>query len=68
MQIRLSWEDPATGERREPTLSVPIGLGREFSQIPAEVGGRRVSRMVLNSLEVSRFHTLIDLEQGALVA
>ncbi|MBW4575561.1 MAG: FHA domain-containing protein [Aphanothece sp. CMT-3BRIN-NPC111] len=68
MQIRLSWEDPATGERREPTLGVPIALGREFSQLPAEVNGRRVSRMVLNSLEVSRFHVLIDLEPGGLVA
>lgn len=67
MQIRLSWEDPATGERKEPTLAVPIALGREFSQMPVEIQGRRVSRMLLNSLEVSRFHALIDLEPGGLV-
>ncbi|GAC1461380.1 MAG: hypothetical protein NVS2B14_07120 [Chamaesiphon sp.] len=68
MQIRLSWEDPTTGEQREPTLNAPIGLGREFAQIPAEINGRRVSRMVLNSVEVSRFHVLIDVEQDRLIA
>jgi len=67
IQIRLSWEDPATGERREPTLNIPIALGRDFSQLPADIGGRRVSRMVLNSLEVSRFHALIDQEPNGLV-
>jgi hypothetical protein len=28
LQIQLTWEDPATGERREPTLSAPIAFGR----------------------------------------
>ncbi|MBD1923686.1 FHA domain-containing protein [Microcoleus sp. FACHB-831] len=67
IQIQLSWEEPATGERREPTLSLPIALGREFNQMPEEVGGRRVARIILNSLEVSRFHALIDEGQGGLV-
>jgi pSer/pThr/pTyr-binding forkhead associated (FHA) protein len=53
------WEDPATGERREPLLTVPIALGREFERLPAEIDGQRVSRVVLNSLEVSRYHALI---------
>ncbi len=53
------WEDPATGERREPLLTVPIALGREFERLPAEIDGQRVCRVVLNSLEVSRYHALI---------
>ncbi|BAZ32530.1 FHA domain protein [Cylindrospermum sp. NIES-4074] len=64
LQIQLSWEDPATGERREPRLSVPIAFGREFARLPAEIGGQRVSRMLLNSNEVSRYHALIDWEQN----
>ncbi len=67
MQITLSWEEPATGERREPNLNIPVALGREFAHMPSEFGNRRAARVVLNSLEVSRFHTLIDLEQGAVV-
>jgi len=67
LQVRLSWEDPATGERREPHLSVPIAFGREFARLPAELGGQRVSRMLLNSSEVSRYHALIDYEQNQLV-
>jgi pSer/pThr/pTyr-binding forkhead associated (FHA) protein len=63
-QIQLSWDDPVTGDRREPLLNLPIALGREFGQMPAEINGRRVSRMVLNSLEVSRFHALIDWENS----
>jgi len=67
LQIQLSWEDPATGERREPKLNVPIAFGREFARLPTEIRGQRVSRMLLNSNEVSRYHALIDWEQNQLV-
>ncbi|MEH1950263.1 MAG: FHA domain-containing protein [Nostoc sp.] len=67
LQIQLSWEEPATGERREPLLNVPIAFGREFARLPAELRGMRVSRMLLNSNEVSRYHALIDWEQDHLV-
>ncbi len=67
LQIQLSWDDPATGDRREPKLVCPIALGRDFNQMPTEIQGRPVSRMVLNSLEVSRFHALIDYNSGGLV-
>jgi pSer/pThr/pTyr-binding forkhead associated (FHA) protein len=66
VQIRLTWEDPATGERKEPLLTIPIALGREFERLPAELDGERVCRVVLNSLEVSRYHALIAIEQGQL--
>jgi pSer/pThr/pTyr-binding forkhead associated (FHA) protein len=61
------WEDPATGERKEPLLTVPIALGREFGRLPTEIEGDRVCRVVLNSLEVSRYHALITIEQDRLV-
>ncbi|MFS0516930.1 FHA domain-containing protein [Nostoc sp. UIC 10607] len=67
LQIQLSWDDPATGERREPRLNMPIAFGREFARLPAELRGVRVSRMLLNSNEVSRYHALIDWEQDHLV-
>ncbi|WP_375474421.1 FHA domain-containing protein [uncultured Nostoc sp.] len=67
LQIQLSWDDPATGERREPMLSMPIAFGREFARLPAELKGQRVSRMLLNSNEVSRYHALINWEQDHLV-
>ncbi len=67
LRIQLSWDDPATGERRQPTLGVPIALGRDFNQMPREIQGRPVSRIVLDSLEVSRFHALIDQDSSGLV-
>ena len=67
LEIHLSWEDPATGELREPNLRVPIAFGREFSQMPGELRGQPVSRMLLDSSEVSRYHALIDWEQDQLV-
>jgi pSer/pThr/pTyr-binding forkhead associated (FHA) protein len=67
MQIRLTWEDPVTGERKEPLLTVPIAFGREFAQLPAELEGQRVCRILLNSLEVSRCHALIIEEQGQIL-
>ena len=68
LRIQLSWDDPATGERREPTLTIPIALGRDFNEMPTQVQGRPVSRMVLNSVEVSRCHVLIDSDSNGLVA
>lgn len=67
VQIRLMWEDPATGERKEPLLNVPIALGREFERLPAILDGDRVCRIVLNSLEVSRYHASIEIEQDRLI-
>jgi RsiW-degrading membrane proteinase PrsW (M82 family) len=66
-QIQLSWQDPVTGEQRTPRLSLPIAFGRAFAQMPVELNGRRVARMLLNHNQVSRYHTLIDLEQNHLV-
>ncbi|MBE9227288.1 FHA domain-containing protein [Phormidium sp. LEGE 05292] len=67
LQIRLSWQDPVTGERREPLLNLPVALGREFAQMPAEIRGLRVSRIVLNTPGISRFHALIDLDASGLI-
>jgi pSer/pThr/pTyr-binding forkhead associated (FHA) protein len=67
VQIRLMWEDPATGERKEPLLTVPIALGREFARLPDLLDSQRVCRIVLNSLEVSRYHASIEIQQDRLV-
>jgi len=67
LQIRLTWQDLVTGERREPLLNLPVALGREFAEMPAEIRGLRVSRIVLNTAEISRFHALIDIESSGLV-
>ncbi len=59
------WEDPATGEHKEPLLTVPIALGREFERLPDILDGQRVCRIVLNSLEVSRYHASIEIQPDA---
>ena len=61
------WEDPATGERKEPLLTVPIALGREFVLLPETLDGQRVCRIVLNSLEVSRYHASIEIQQDRII-
>jgi pSer/pThr/pTyr-binding forkhead associated (FHA) protein len=67
MQISLTWEDPATGERRSPVLNTPIAIGREFAQLPSKIADRRVSRIQLNDEQISRFHVLLDEENGLLL-
>lgn len=66
MRLRLSWEDSTTGDRRSPLLALPIAIGRIFEAMPATINGQRVSRIVLNSSQVSRFHAAIAFEQGSL--
>lgn len=62
-KIRLSWEDPATGQRQEALLSPPIALGRLFGAMPNALDDRYVSRVVLdNDNRVSRYHALIDFQ------
>jgi pSer/pThr/pTyr-binding forkhead associated (FHA) protein len=67
MQISLTWEDPATGAYRTPVLNTPIAIGREFSQLPAEIDGKRVSRIQLEGSQTSRFHALLDEDNGRLL-
>lgn len=67
MQIQLTWEDPATGERRSPTLTLPVALGREFVRMPDNINSQRVARIVLDSGQVSRFHALIEPDGSGVV-
>jgi len=66
-QIQLNWVEPTTGKQQELRLKLPIAIGRELSKMPSTIHGDRVSRLVLESTQVSRFHTLILFEQGQLV-
>ena len=64
MQIQISWEDPVTGEMRQPVFNIPVALGREIGQMPTSIDGQQVSRAVFRSEEISRFHALIALVGG----
>jgi len=64
MQIQLSWEDPVTGEMRQPVFNIPVALGREIGQMPTSIDGQPVSRAVFRSEEISRFHALISSVGG----
>ncbi len=65
--VKLSWQDLKTHERREPSLSLPIALGRNFKSMPVVIQNRRVSRIVINDKQVSRYHVLIDSKENDLV-
>lgn len=67
LRLQLSWEDTSLGDRREPLLELPIAIGRIFESMPATINGDRVSRIALNSSQVSRFHAVIALENGSIV-
>ncbi len=59
-RVRLQWHDPTTQEIRAPLLKTPITLGREYSHMPSDLNDRRISRVVFEDNEVSRYHALID--------
>ncbi|AKG19934.1 FHA domain-containing protein [Calothrix sp. 336/3] len=63
-QIFLSWHDPTTGEKRQPTLKIPVAFGREFAAMPGMIADRVVTRIVLADDQVSRYHALIEWEQN----
>jgi pSer/pThr/pTyr-binding forkhead associated (FHA) protein len=59
--IQLSWEDPTTGELQKQSYQPPIVLGREEARMPSEVRGLPATKLKFNSLQVSRYHALIDI-------
>ncbi|PSB04106.1 FHA domain-containing protein [Merismopedia glauca] len=67
MQIQLVWTDITTGKQFNPTLETPITLGKNFQGMPAEMSGKRVSRIVLSDPTVAGYHALIDESQGELL-
>ena len=61
MYVQLNWEDPETGELKQPLLIAPIAIGRETEHMPEQVGGQKVERLELASKEISRYHALITV-------
>jgi FHA domain len=66
LQIQLFWTDPNTGEARQPSLETPVAIGREFSQMPSEINGKRVARMVIKDDLIADYHALIDWQNQEL--
>ena len=68
MQIKLISENTVTGEQEEQVFNLPVGIGRDLSQLPANLNGETVSPVVLldSTQQVSRFHAQITLENGVL--
>jgi pSer/pThr/pTyr-binding forkhead associated (FHA) protein len=58
--IELSWEDPATGERITQMCQLPIVMGREVAKLPLTINGKPTVQLTFSSLQVSRYHALID--------
>ncbi len=67
LQIQLSYQDPETRQDRRMTFTPPIAIGRVFQEMPNQLDGRRVSRLVLNQDRISRYHALIDLDLDQVV-
>ena len=68
MQIKLISENTVTGEQEEQVFNLPVGIGRDLSQLPANLNGETVSPVILldSTQQVSRFHAQITLENGVL--
>ncbi len=62
--LRLRWEDPTTGEARLVECQLPIVLGRDPASMPDAVAGLPVAKIVFDSLQVSRYHAAIALQNG----
>ncbi|WP_414574911.1 FHA domain-containing protein [Anabaena sp. CCY 9402-a] len=67
MQIKLTWVDPNTGDRREPLLQIPVAIGKEFAAMPQEVDEQRVSRATIQDDLVAGYHALINWQNQELV-
>ena len=67
MEIQLTWINP-TNQEQQVRGSLPIALGRDLEEMPAEIEGRPVSRIVLESGQTSRFHLLLTERDSQVIA
>lgn len=67
MRIQLTWTDPITGRQQQPTLEPPIAIGKEFARMPAEINGRKVSRMLIKDSSIADYHLLIDWQYQGMI-
>ena len=67
MQIQLFWIDPNTEERREPLLNTPVAIGSNFQEMPQEINGEPVSRVVILDDLIADYHILITWESQKLI-
>ncbi len=68
MQVQISCTDPQSGQTRQPKLKIPVAIGRTFELMPANHGGRPMSRIVLKNAQVSDYHVLLEEQNGQLIA
>jgi pSer/pThr/pTyr-binding forkhead associated (FHA) protein len=59
MDIQLTWINPVNQEQHQFSDHLPIALGRDLEGMPSEIEGQPVSRIVLESEQISRFHVLL---------
>lgn len=68
MEIQLTWTDPTNQKQQQVKAALPIALGRDFKEMPAEIEGQPVSRIVLESGQISRFHLLLTEKETQIIA
>lgn len=64
--VTLVWNDPITEAEQEIVAMTPIAIGRNPAAIAAQ-GIPERQHVILNSLQVSRFHALIEWKDGELI-
>ncbi len=60
--ITLRWENQTTGEQYQRVCPLPVVLGRELPRLPSAFNGLPTTPIVLESLQVSRYHAAIACE------
>ena len=67
MQIKLTWIDPNTGDRRQPLLQIPVAIGKEFAAMPQQIDEQRVSRVTIQDDLIAAYHALITWQNQELI-
>jgi pSer/pThr/pTyr-binding forkhead associated (FHA) protein len=67
MYIRLTWKNPVTQELQMFSGMPPVALGRDRDQMPEMLDGEPVSRIMLEDVQVSRFHALITADRNQIM-
>jgi len=66
--ITLRWEDQTTGEQYQQTCLLPVVVGRELLRLPRMWDGLPTTPLLLEGLQVSRYHLAIACENQQIYA
>ena len=67
MKLKLTYLNPANQESQEVVVNTPVAIGWDVEELPIELAGQEVSRVLVSDDSISPYHALVEDRQGQII-